>query len=372
MGTAVGVVASLEKIQEESRPGLYDVLQEAAIPKSTPGNTMAAIGQSRSIKATNSLINDNSQPQAKSKKTLLDVPLPDVDLHSQVHRNGVHCDENGKDTRLPKTNKRDRCDDSEDMNEDSYVGVYNAGGDGRRELEGTERRNKKRKNAPFEVRYNELTEFLEKFGHCNVPQRYPENPSLGSWCHNLRMRQMKKNNLAVDRLERLDKMGFRWKANVPVPRVKHDTAFDERVAQLTEFKNKFGHCNVNQRDPENLPLGRWCKNLRIKYRTLQQTQKPCYLSEDRIERLTNLGFKFSSQDAVFDMRVAELTEFKNEFGHCHVPYNYAENISLGSWCTRLRNAYRQMQKGQKTKMDLSGDRIECLENDGATYHNKNS
>ena len=30
-------------------------------------------------------------------------------------------------------------------------------------------------------RYNELTEFRNEYGHCNVPSRYPPNPELGVW-----------------------------------------------------------------------------------------------------------------------------------------------------------------------------------------------
>ena len=70
-------------------------------------------------------------------------------------------------------------------------------------------------NEAFEKRCRELIAFKEEFGHCNIPQKCANNPSLGHWCDKMRgaykkiQKGMKPNsNLSQDRIERLDEIGF--------------------------------------------------------------------------------------------------------------------------------------------------------------------
>jgi len=56
------------------------------------------------------------------------------------------------------------------------------------------------------------------------------------------------------------------------------------------------------------------------------------LSQDRIERLIEIGFQWGTDyDTTFEKRCRELIAFKEEFGHCNVPQNFANNPSLGHW-----------------------------------------
>ena len=83
----------------------------------------------------------------------------------------------------------------------------------------------------FEKHCRELEVFKEEFGHCNVPQRYPGNPSLGHWCRNMRtsyhriqmgkeepnriQKEMKRTcKLSQDRIKRLEEIGFQWHWNL--------------------------------------------------------------------------------------------------------------------------------------------------------------
>ncbi|CAB9518103.1 helicase [Seminavis robusta] len=64
----------------------------------------------------------------------------------------------------------------------------------------------------WEERFQDLLEFKEKEGHCNVPQTYPE---LGTWVHSQRRQYRKlkkglKSTLNKDKIERLVKIGFQW------------------------------------------------------------------------------------------------------------------------------------------------------------------
>jgi hypothetical protein len=90
------------------------------------------------------------------------------------------------------------------------------------------------------------------------------------------------------------------------------------------------------------------------------------ISRDRIERLEEIGFQWQGvdYDEAFDKRCCMLIAFKEEFGHCNVPFRYAKNPSLGSWCSSMRGTYNNIQKGMKTNLKLPQDRIERLEEIG--------
>jgi hypothetical protein len=42
-----------------------------------------------------------------------------------------------------------------------------------------------KKTLPWQARFEQMLEFKEKNGHCNVPRHYKENPALGKYyyCH---------------------------------------------------------------------------------------------------------------------------------------------------------------------------------------------
>ena len=73
------------------------------------------------------------------------------------------------------------------------------------------------KNEAFEKHCRELMAFKEKFGHCYVPSKYLDNPSLGMWCRNMRYSYKRDQegkkpscNLSPNRIERLEEIGFQW------------------------------------------------------------------------------------------------------------------------------------------------------------------
>ena len=69
-------------------------------------------------------------------------------------------------------------------------------------------------------------------------------------------------------------------------------------------------------------------------------------------------------DETFEKHCRELIAFKEEFGHCNVPRKFANNPSLGQWCSHIRAAYKKIQKGMSAMINLSQERIECLEEIG--------
>jgi len=142
-------------------------------------------------------------------------------------------------------------------------------------------------------------------------------------------------------------------------------SFDERFKDLVDFQQKFGHCDVpRKKSSEYQSLGKWCDQLRVSYKKIQNRKTPAIkLTEDRMRQLEDAGFKLSP--CTFDKRYAELMKFKEKFGHCNVTREKsAEYKSLGNWCSSLRRAYKKIQKNETPNYKLTEENIQQLEDGG--------
>mmetsp|Transcript_8507 Transcript_8507/g.12106 ORF Transcript_8507/g.12106 Transcript_8507/m.12106 type:complete len:783 (-) Transcript_8507:16-2364(-) len=67
----------------------------------------------------------------------------------------------------------------------------------------------------WKMRFEELVEYKELNGGCLVPQRYHENPQLGTWVNTQRrhfklLQEEKRSCMTKERLEKLNAIGFSW------------------------------------------------------------------------------------------------------------------------------------------------------------------
>ena len=63
--------------------------------------------------------------------------------------------------------------------------------------------------APWDEIFARLVQFKDRFGHCNVPLGWSEDPQLVRWVN--WQRQLRKDgHISADRIERLDALGFEW------------------------------------------------------------------------------------------------------------------------------------------------------------------
>jgi hypothetical protein len=70
-------------------------------------------------------------------------------------------------------------------------------------------------STSWDTHYQALVEYKKRYGNCNVPRPYPDNPKLSNWVYNhrseySRKRRELKNNLTREREEKLDAIGFAW------------------------------------------------------------------------------------------------------------------------------------------------------------------
>jgi hypothetical protein len=132
-----------------------------------------------------------------------------------------------------------------------------------------------RHNDRWESRYCELIEFKEAYGHCNVPDKWPENPKLANWV--MTQRQMnRKGELSQDRTQELEAIGFIW--------CRQNQSWDEMYQRLTKYKTIHGDCNVPQEWKEDPQLGSWV--VKQRYR-----RKKGLLKEDRARKLDEVGMR---------------------------------------------------------------------------------
>jgi hypothetical protein len=131
----------------------------------------------------------------------------------------------------------------------------------------------------WEDMFATLVQFKEHFGHCNVPLGWPEDPHLAAWVRSQRQLR-REGRLSVDRIRRLDALGFEGGAPAPPA-----ASWDKMFSRLVEFKKRFGHCKVPFGWPEDPQLVQWA-NLQ------RHLRLHAYLSAERIQRLDALGFEW--------------------------------------------------------------------------------
>jgi len=139
-------------------------------------------------------------------------------------------------------------------------------------------------------RYNELVGFKEDHGHCNVPQRYLPNKALGKWVHKQRqefkkIRSKEPSTLNIRRFEALRKIGFQCTTSNRAEALWH-----KRFNELVEYQKENGHCNVPQKYPPNVALGKWVHRQRHEFKKIRDGE-PTFLTQNRIEALGNIGFQ---------------------------------------------------------------------------------
>jgi len=173
-----------------------------------------------------------------------------------------------------------------------------------------------RKN-PWDVRFKELAIYKEINGNCDVPQ---SQGALGNWVKNQRHSYMK-NKLSQERILQCNNVGFNWVTQL---RKKSSTEnFKESLNQLIDYKEKNGNCNVPQSQG---PLGTWVSNKRQRY-------KKGKLSQEHINQLESIGFKWGKQRKKFDAmqseeRFKETVVYKEKNGNCNVSRSHG---SSGTW-----------------------------------------
>lgn len=140
-------------------------------------------------------------------------------------------------------------------------------------------------------RFQDLVQFKEEHGHCCVPSHWPKNPPLAQWVKRQR-HQFKRSKeglhstITPDRIDALNKMKFVWDP--------HSAFWEERLNELYRFREKYGHCNVPTKFPDNPQLAIWAKCQRRQFKLfVSDGPKRSNMTVDRIAKLSRVGFVFN-------------------------------------------------------------------------------
>ena len=236
-------------------------------------------------------------------------------------------------------------------------------------------------------RYQELLDYKEKYGDCDVPQTYNENLGLARWVNKMRNQYKRKSrSLKPEYIDALDSIGFSWSM--------YDKLWEGRYLQLKQFYSENGHTNITS----SSQLGSWAKKQQQEMKKLIGGRKSA-LTDARIAKLNEIGFRWDDQEQKslkmrrknndyeqnivpsntqtkrkiasknelrWQERFIELLKFKEEHGHCNVPVRYIENLPLGKWVDRQRQNYKK--QAMEDKDQLSADRINQLEDIGFEWN----
>ena len=90
----------------------------------------------------------------------------------------------------------------------------------------------------WDQRLAELVAYKQRVGDCLVPHHSATEPRLGEWVYHQRKYQ-REGRLSPERIARLEAIGFVWQCPAP-----SGLPWEQRLAQLVSYKERFGHCNV--------------------------------------------------------------------------------------------------------------------------------
>jgi hypothetical protein len=134
---------------------------------------------------------------------------------------------------------------------------------------------------------------------------------------------------------------------------------EERLVQLTAYKEKNGDCNDPYKFKGYGNLDRWVSNQRQEYK-LYKENKSNSMTKERSCALEKLDFEWRSDDNhTFEERLVQLADYKENNGDCNVSYRFKGYGNLGMWIHCQRQEYKKY-KGKKASK-LTKGRICALE-----------
>ena len=203
-----------------------------------------------------------------------------------------------------------------------------------------------RLGVTWDERFGELEAYKAEHGDCDVPTRWSENLELATWTDNQRSKH-KRGQLSVDRVNRLEEIGFAWD--------QRGVLWRNMFSELRAYKAVHEDCDVPPKWPENPELGTWVSTQRTNKRNGK-------LSGERQQMLEALGFDWDPHSTQWETMFTALKSYKASDDDCNVPIGWPENPQLATWVSTQRTHYK--------RGTLEADRVERLEDLGFDWHPK--
>ena len=161
--------------------------------------------------------------------------------------------------------------------------------------------------------YYQLKDFYDRQGNSDVPQHFLENKRLGTWTYRQRGRKAKLTPRQVAMLEELD---FTWiDGSEPYQSPLYHDRWNQMFEQLVAFRDEYGHVLVPS-SHEDQTLARWVVYQR------QQTNRLSSEQQQRLEGLGFVFDMQLHKDLSWEYMYEQLRHFWDEEGHSSVPRSY--------------------------------------------------
>ena len=172
--------------------------------------------------------------------------------------------------------------------------------------------------------YLRLQAYQAQHGSADVPNQWPEDPKLAAWVSNQRQKY-KKNELTPQQIEMLESLGFSWS-------LRERGTWDDRLAELVEFKRQHGHFDVPTNYAPAPKLRQFIASTHHQYRTGT-------LDTNRIMRLEDAGFVMNTD-----------TKTATQSASSSVPDVVGSAITLAGRTITFTGRLETMTQGKATEL----------------------
>lgn len=218
------------------------------------------------------------------------------------------------------------------------------------------------KTNAWENKFEELKSFYELNGHSNY-QKSDGNPSIYHWILAQRVNK-RKNLLDTTQIIKLDSIKFVWEPTSKGASPRDDEWFN-RLIELKNYKEEFGHANVSQVDPKYKKLGRWLNDQRVMKKGRKNSKgEIIYLSNEREALLEELGVIWDMKEHEWNTKLNQLKEFFDLNGHFTVKQSDKTFDGLYYWIYKIRKSGTTREKLDKlSSIGYPVDEINEIDND---------
>ena len=209
----------------------------------------------------------------------------------------------------------------------------------------------------WEENYAAAVRYHREYRNLDVPFDYIDSNGirLGQWIQTLRSNRKGtiKNGyreLNSEQISRLDALGMIW-GN------KYEKQWNEAYQLLCEYYKKNGSFDipVSYVTDNGVALGKWIRHQRDFFEKGK-------LSEERIEKLRNIGFVLEKSDH-WEEKFQLAKAYFEEYGNLNVPAQYVVN---GVWLSKWLNEQKLIAEGKRKKKHTA-EQLEKLQSIGMQY-----
>lgn len=209
----------------------------------------------------------------------------------------------------------------------------------------------------WEENYAAAVRYHREYGNLDVPFDYIDSNGirLGQWIQTLRSNRKGTiksgyRELNSEQISRLDALGMIW-GN------KYEKQWNEAYQLLCEYYKKNGSFDipVSYATDNGVALGKWIRHQRDFFEKGK-------LSEERIEKLRNIGFVLEKSDP-WEEKFQLAKAYFEEYGNLNVPAQYVVN---GVWLSKWLNEQKLIAEGKRKKKHTA-EQWEKLQSIGMQY-----